>query len=84
MTYPAANPPPPPLELAVFTVGRLKALAVLLASEGVGYSVTNLDGNVASALFEIFESGLAEVQVALAQVAKTTCATCGSARLEGA
>lgn len=58
-----------PHQHAVFTVERLKALAALLSSEGVGYAVTNLDGNAASALFEIFEFGLAEVQDALAEMA---------------
>ena len=84
MTYPAGNPTLHPHEHAAFTVARLKALAMLLASEDVGYSVTNLDGNVVSSLFEIFESGLAEVHVALTQIAKAPCATCGCARLEGA
>lgn len=76
MTYPASNPSLPPYQHAVFTVERLKALAALLASDDVGYAVTNLDGNAASALFEIFESGLAEVRVALAEVAKTRCGAC--------
>lgn len=78
MALPAPNSSLPPLDQAVLVVERLKALAVLLASEDVAHSVTNLDGNVATALFEIFECGLADVQLALARMAKTRCGMCGS------
>lgn len=82
MTSPAADPTLTPHQHVLFTVERLKALAVLLTSEGVGYSVTNLEGNVASSLFEIFESGLAEVQAALNRMEQTRCCTCCYGRRE--
>lgn len=82
MTYAAGSPALSPHQHAVFAVDRLKALAALLSAEGVGYAVTNLDGNAASALFEIFELGLAEVQLALVEMTKKMCSTCGCACLE--
>lgn len=82
MTHSTGNPRLPPHEHAVFIVERLKALATLLASEGVGYAVTNLEENAASALFEIFESGLAEIQLSLAELAKTRFDTCDCGNLK--